>query len=61
MGAVEGLGYASQVAAVHGLSLLGACGPNLARIVSDNWGLLSHCLFDEALVEFELSSWVCDT
>ena len=25
--------------------------------MSDNWGLLSRCLFDERWVESELSSW----
>ena len=56
MCATGGLGYVSQVAAIGGLSLLGACGPNLACIASDSWGLLSRCLFDETLVESELSS-----
>ena len=41
---------------VRGLSLPGACGPNLARIASDNWDFLLHCLFDEMRVESELSS-----
>ena len=57
MGAAAGLGYVSQVAAVGGLSLPGACGPNLACIASDNYGLLSRCLFDETQVESELSSY----
>ena len=43
--------------AVCGPSLPGACGPNLARIASNNWGLLSRCLFDETRVESELSSY----
>ena len=56
MGTAKGLGYSSWVVAVCGLSLPGACGPNLVRIASDNWGLLSRCLFDETRVESELSS-----
>ena len=56
MGATGGLGYVSQVAAVGGLSLPGACGPSLSSIASDSWGLLSRCLFDETRVEFKLSS-----
>ena len=36
MGAAEGLRYVSLVVAVCGLSLLGACGPNLVRIASNN-------------------------
>ena len=56
VGAIGGLGYVSQVAAVGSLSLPGSCGPNLARIAFDNWGFLSHCLFDERRVESELSS-----
>ena len=57
VGVTGGLGYTSQVAAVGGLSLPGAYGPSLARIASDNWGLLSRCLFDETRVESELSSY----
>ena len=58
MGTTEKLRYSSWVVAICGLSLPGACGPNLACIVSDNWGLLSRCLFDETRVESKLSS--CD-
>ena len=54
--ATEGLGYVSQVAAIGGLSLPGACGLSLTCIASNNWGLLSRCLFDETRVESELSS-----
>ena len=57
MGTAARLGYVSRVAAVGGLSLPGACGPNLTRIASDNCGLLSRCLFDETQVESELSSY----
>ena len=56
MGATAALGYISRVAAIGGLSLPCACGPNHARIASNNWGLLSRCLFVETRVEFELSS-----
>ena len=56
MGATEGPGYAFWFMVVRSLFLLGACGPNLACIASDKWGLLSHCLFDETQVEFQLSS-----
>ena len=56
MGVTGGLGYVSQVTAVGGLYLPGACGPSLARIALDNWGFLSHCLFDETRVNSELSS-----
>ena len=45
--AIKGLGYASQVVATGGLIFPGSCGPSLARIASDSWGLLSRCLFDE--------------
>ena len=58
MGAAEGPGYASWAMVVHDLSLPGACGPNFARIASDNWALLLHCIFVETRVESELSS--CD-
>ena len=57
MGATGGLGYVSQVMVIGDFSLLGSCGPSLARIAFDNWGLLSRCLFNERQVEFELSSW----
>ena len=57
MGATRGSGYVSQVMATSGFVFLGSCGPSLARIASDNWGLLSRCLFDERRVESELSSW----
>ena len=57
MGATGGSGYISQVVATGGLGFPGTCGPSLARIASDNWGLLSRCLFDERLVESKLSSW----
>ena len=57
MGTTEGSGYVSQVVATGSLVFPGSCGPSLARIASDNWGLLSRCLFDERRVEFELSSW----
>ena len=50
-GVAEGPGYASWAMVVHDLSLPGACGPNFARIASDNWALLLHCLFDETRVE----------
>ena len=56
IGAAERLGYVSWVAAACDLSLPGACGPNIAHIVLDNWGLLSLCLFDETRVESKLSS-----
>ena len=52
-----GSGCAPQVVATGGLGLLGSCGPSLARIEFENWGLLSRCLFAEKLVESELSSW----
>ena len=51
-----GSGCASQAVAAGGLGLLGSCGPSLARIEFDNWGLLSRCLFAEKRVESELSS-----
>ena len=57
MGATKGSGYVSQVVATSGLVFPGSCGPSLARIAFDNWGLLSRCLFDERQVESELSSW----
>ena len=50
-------GCVSQVMGASGLVFPGPCGPSLAGIASDNWGLLSHCLFDEKRVESELSSW----
>ena len=50
MGAAEGPGYVSRVAIVCGPPLPSAYGPNLARITSDSWGLLSCCLFDETRV-----------
>ena len=56
VGTTGGLGYVSQVTAIDGLSLPGSYDPNLARITSDNWGLLSRYLFDERWVESELSS-----
>ena len=57
MGVTRGSGCAPQVVATGGLVFLGSCGLSLARIASDNWGLLSRCLFDERRVESELSSW----
>ena len=56
VGETGGLGYVFQIATVDGLSLPGSYGSSLARIVSDNWGFLSRCLFDERRVEFEFSS-----
>ena len=57
MAVAKGLGYASWAVAIRDLSLPGAWGPNFAHIVLDNWGLLSHCLFDETRVESKLSSY----
>ena len=57
MGAAEGPGYVSWAVVARGLFLPGACGPNLARTMPDNWGLLSRCLFDETRVESERSSY----
>ena len=57
MEVTRGSGCAPQVVATGGLVFPGSCGPSLARIASDNWGLLSRCLFNERRVEFELSSW----
>ena len=57
MGTTGGSGYISQVVATGGLVFPGSYGPSLARIASDNWGLLLRCLFDERQVESELSSW----
>ena len=56
IGVTIGSGCASQVVAAGGLGLLGSCGPSLARIEFDNWGLLLRCLFAEKCVESELSS-----
>ena len=56
-GVTIGLGCVPQVVSTGGLGLPGSCGPSLARIALDNWGLLSHCLFHERRVESELSSW----
>ena len=56
MGVAEGLGYASWAMVVRDLSLPGAYSPNLARIASNNWGLLSHCFFNETEVESKFSS-----
>ncbi|RVW67470.1 hypothetical protein CK203_063052 [Vitis vinifera] len=36
--------YTMGVVATSGLGLPDSCGPSLARIVPDNWGLLSRCL-----------------
>ena len=57
MGVTRGSGCVPQVVATGGLVFPGPCGPSLVRIASDNCGILSHCLFDERRVEFELSSW----
>ena len=57
MGATRGSGYVSQVTTTSSLVFPGSCWPSFERITFDNWGLLSHCLFDERLVESELSSW----
>ena len=46
-GVTIGSGCASQVVATNDLGLPGSCGPSLARIVLNNWDLLSRCLFDE--------------
>ena len=56
MGVTKGSGCAPQVIATGGLVFPGSCGPSLASIASDNWGLLSRCLFDKRRVESELSS-----
>ena len=56
-GSDQGSGCALQVVATGGFVFPGSCGPSLARIASDNWGLLSRCLFAERRVESELSSW----
>lgn len=56
MGTVGGPGYPSRGVVAHGFSIPGVCGPNLARITSDNYDFLSRHLFDEIRVEFELSS-----
>ena len=57
MGATRGSGYVSQVVATGSFVFPGSYGPSLVRIASDNWGLLSRCLFDERRVESKLSSW----
>ena len=57
MGVTRGSGCVSQVMGASGLVFPSPCGPSLAGIAFDNWGLLSHCLFDEKRVESELSSW----
>ena len=56
-GVTRGSGCVSQVVGAGGLVFLSPCEPRLVRIVSDSWGLLSRCLFDERRVESELSSW----
>ena len=56
-GVTRGSGCISQVVGAGDLVFPGPCWPSLARIGSDNWGLLSRCLFDEIRVESELSSW----
>ena len=50
--------------ATSGLGLPDSCGPSLARIVPDNWGLLSRCLLlrNELSMSFpheELGAWAC--
>ena len=55
-GVTRGSGCVPQVMATGGLVFPGSCGPSLVRIASDNWGLLSRCLFDERRVESALSS-----
>ena len=56
-GVTRGSGCVSQAVAAGDLVFPSSCGPSLARIASDNWGLLSRFLFGERRVESELSSW----